>query len=236
MCPRRVKRRRAKRGSVRAPMTDPTRCDRCDKPSGWCVCDRLPTLDARTRVLILQHPQEQDRDLGTASLLLAALPRARRCVGLSWPSLSAALEEEVDPRRWAVLYPSSLRRALSPPELAAEHVLLDRDGAPHGGAPFDGVVALDGSWSQAKALWWRNAWLLKLGRVVLHPKEPSIYGRARKAPRREALSTLESVAEALVANGEPEALRATLRRAFRTMLQRARDSSVVTDAPTGGEP
>ncbi|MEZ4392445.1 MAG: tRNA-uridine aminocarboxypropyltransferase [Polyangiales bacterium] len=213
-------------------MPDQDRCDRCDKPSSWCVCDRLPQQRLRTRVLILQHPQEQDRDLGTASLLLAALPTATKRVGLSWASLASALgEDDVDPKRWAVLYPSSLKRALTPAELAAERVLLDRDGARHAGAPFDGIVALDGSWSQAKAIWWRNAWLLKLGRVVLHPKEPSIYGRLRKAPRREALSTVESVAEALVGNGEAEAIRTDLRRAFRTMLQRARDASANLQEP-----
>jgi DTW domain-containing protein YfiP len=88
----------------------------------------------------------------------------------------------------------------------------------------DGVVALDGTWSQAKSLWWRNPWMLKLGRAIVHPREPSIYGKLRKEPRHDAVSTLESVADALVANGEPEALRADLRRAFRTMVQRARDA------------
>jgi DTW domain-containing protein YfiP len=60
-------------------------------------------------------------------------------------------------------------------------------------------------------------------RLVLHPKEPSIYGKLRKEPRREAVSTLESVADALVFNGEPAAVRDSLRRVFRTMVQRARD-------------
>ena len=58
---------------------------------------------------------------------------------------------------------------------------------------------------------------------MLHPKEPSIYGKLRQEPRREAVSTLESVADALVFNGEPKAVRDSLRRVFRTMVQRARD-------------
>ena len=45
---------------------------------------------------------------------------------------------------------------------------------------LEGIVILDGTWSQAKTLWWRNAWLLKLGRVVVAPHEPSIYGKLRK--------------------------------------------------------
>jgi hypothetical protein len=81
-------------------------------------------------------------------------------------------------------------------------------------------------------LWWRNAWLLKLHRVLLHPAEPTIYGRLRKAPRREWVSTLEAVADAMVGLGEPEATRAELRRLFRTMVQRARDAGVGEEAAT----
>src|SRR4051794_27654522 len=34
---------------------------------------------------------------------------------------------------------------------------------------LEGVVLLDGTWSQAKALWWRNPWMLKCQRVILNP-------------------------------------------------------------------
>lgn len=208
-------------------MSDPdVRCARCDKPTALCVCDRITPQRVRTRVLVVQHPREQDRDIGTAPLLRAALPDACEVrVGLSWASLGHCLgDESVDPKRWAVLYPHSLKKPLPPELVAAPVVLLDRHGDPMpAGTRVEGVVVLDGTWSQAKALWWRNAWMLKLSRLVLHPTEPSIYGRLRREPRREALSTLEAVADVLVANGEPEAVRAELRKAFRTMVQRARD-------------
>ena len=45
-------------------------------------------------------------------------------------------------------------------------------------------MLLDGTWSQAKALWWRNAWMLKCQRVILGPKRPSRYGKLRKEPRQ----------------------------------------------------
>ena len=208
-------------------MSDLTpRCERCDKPQAFCVCDRITERRTRTRVLVLQHPREQDRDLGTVSLLRATLPKDCEVrVGLSWASFQACLgDESADPKRWAVLYPHSLKKALTPELLKLPVVFLDRDGEAVKGARLDGIVALDGTWSQAKSLWWRNPWMLKLGRAIVHPREPSIYGKLRKEPRREAVSTLESVADALVANGEPEALRADLRKTFRTMVQRARDA------------
>lgn len=220
-------------------MTDPDeRCARCDKPKAFCVCDLLTPQRVRTRVLVAQHPREQDRDLGTVPLLRALLPgRLEVRVGLSWASFAHCLgEEDADVRRWAILYPHSLHKALTPAQMKQPVVFLDRHGdAMEPGARLEGVVLLDGTWSQAKALWWRNPWMLKLQRAVLHPKEPSIYGRLRREPRREALSTLESAAEVLVANGEPEAVRAEMRRVFRTMVQRAREFYKERPAPTPEE-
>jgi len=134
---------------------------------------------------------------------------------------------EADPHRWAVIYPTKLAGELPPEARAKEVLLLDRKGHLRGpdARALEGIVVLDGTWSQAKTLWWRNPWLLKLERVVLQPREPSIYGRTRKEPRREYVSTLEAVADVLVALGEPEESRAQLWRVMRTMVQRARDAS-----------
>lgn len=207
--------------------SDAPPCPRCGKPRAICVCDRVVALETRTRVLVLRHPQEDDALLGTAPLLATSLARCAVRTGLSWASLAHALGEgEVDASRWAVVYPTKLDPSV-PAEARAQPVLvLDRRGRLRGGdaPPLEGVVVLDGTWSQAKALWWRNPWLLKLSRVVLSPREPSIYGKSRKEPRREYVSTLEAVADVLPALGEPEETRAQLRRLMRTMVQRARDA------------
>ena len=95
-------------------------------------------------------------------------------VGLSWPSLSKALGRQVDdPSRWAVLYLGSAKVS----DLDTEHeiVAINRKGEiePHQRAilgDIEGIVLLDGTWSQAKALWWRNAWMLKCQRVILGPE------------------------------------------------------------------
>jgi DTW domain-containing protein YfiP len=174
------------------------------------------------RVLVLQHPQEQDVQLGSVPVLARVWSPTVVRVGLSWPSLEGALGEPADPSRWAAVWPGSLPRELTDEERSLPAVRMDRRGGPM--REIDGLLLLDGTWSQAKALWWRNAWLLKLGRMVLHPKEPSIYGRLRKEPRRGFVSTLEAASDGLVAAGEPNEVREALRRAFRTMVQRARDA------------
>ncbi len=111
------------------------------------------------------------------------------------------------PTRGAGACSISARRAASPGRLApaerpaevGEIIALGRGGNP---APatdrllrgLEGIVLLDGTWSQAKTLWWRNPWLLKLQRIVLNPPSPARLGRLRREPRREALSTLEAAA------------------------------------------
>ncbi len=194
-------------------------CDTCHRPTAACVCDRIATYPTKRRVLILQHPQERDALLGSAQILEASLPNAKIVIGLSWPKLAAALgEESVDTKRWAVLFPD--RESLGD---RAE----TRGGTPLDPAALEGIVVLDGTWSKAKTLWWRNPWLNKLNRLSLRPEKPSIYGRMRAEPRREFVSTLESVAGALTLCGENPEIQAGLERVFRTLVQRVRDAGLI---------
>jgi hypothetical protein len=163
--------------------------------------------------------------LGTARLTAAHFRRASVRVGLSWRNLADALGHAADPARWAVLYLGSTKPAGLPPgqPIAA----LNRKGMPFPDqearlAKLAGIILLDGSWSQAKALWWRNPWLLKLTRLVLAPQRPSRYGKLRREARREALSTLEAAALTLShLEGNPEVSSALL-ASFDALLDRYR--------------
>jgi hypothetical protein len=199
-------------------------CLACGTVRALCVCDRIVVHESRVRVCVLQHPFERDTSINSARIVWRTLPASTRVVpGVAWPTWQAALGAGSPRASWAVVYPSQLPRPLRADERSAPFVLMSRQGAPVETASISGLVVLDGTWSQAKSMWWRNPWLLRLSRIVLHPREPSIYGRIRAEPKREYLSTLEAVADALVGLGEPEILRSDLRRAFRTLVQRARD-------------
>jgi len=222
-------------------MTDkPIVCPRCTKPIALCICDRIEPVETRLRIVMLQHPQEDDEILGTAKLVELTLPNAEIRVGLSWASLDHALgKNKLNKDRWAVLAGAKLQVELPDEAKGRPVVVVDRSGRlrdleRHG---LDGIIVLDGTWSQAKTLWWRNAWLLRLPRIVLTPREPSMYGRLRKEPRREYVSTLEAIADVLPALGEPAQLRDNLRRALRTLLQRARDAGQTRSGePRASEP
>lgn len=200
-------------------MTEASICETCKRPQVACVCDRIVAYETQRRVVILQHPQEQDAILGSAQILMASLPKAQIVVGLSWRNLAHALGEEgVDAKRWAVLFPD--REALGDQVTTRRGNVLEA-------SDIDGIVVLDGTWSKAKTLWWRNPWLTKLNRITLSPKQPSIYGKLRIEPRREFVSTLESVTAALTLLGEDAEIEAGLARVFRTMVQRVRDAQII---------
>ncbi len=196
-------------------------CSRCGKPEALCVCAGVEPIDNRVALLILQHPQEQDRELGTARLTTLHLRHAAVKIGLSWSSLTKAVGREVNPKRWAVLYLGAATAAKLPP--GRELTLLDSKGAPLADqdrvfAEIEGIILLDGSWSQAKTLWWRNAWVLKCRRLALNPKQPSRYGKLRREPRREGLSTLEAAALALARLGRQAEIETALTASFSRLL------------------
>jgi DTW domain-containing protein YfiP len=206
-------------------------CPRCQKPVPLCVCDEITPIQSRISLLILQHPQEQDRALGTARLTALHFPGSVLKIGLSWPSLSKALGRPVaDPSRWAVLYLGSAK--VADLETDREIVAIDRKGAIEDNQrailrDIEGIVLLDGTWSQAKALWWRNAWMLKCQRVILGPAQPSRYGQLRREPRRDGLSTIEAAAMLLASLEQRPDIEAALSASFERLLARYREAQSV---------
>ncbi|NGX95172.1 MAG: DTW domain-containing protein [Candidatus Afipia apatlaquensis] len=211
-------------------------CTRCGKPLPLCICDSVTPIRNRIELLILQHPQEQDRALGTARLTAQHFEKVTHKIGLSWPSLSKALGRTVDPQDWAVLYLGSAKVA----DLATDRdvVAIDRKGEIEEHQrqilkDIEGVVLLDGTWSQAKALWWRNAWMLKCRRIILGPSHPSLYGKLRKEPRRDGLSTIEAAGMVLSRLEGRADIETELNATFQRMLTqyRAVQSSMPELAP-----
>jgi DTW domain-containing protein YfiP len=203
-------------------------CPDCRKPVPLCICDSIAPIENRISLLILQHPQEQDRALGTARLLALHFKNAVLKIGLSWPSLSKALGRRVaDPSRLAVLYLGSAK--VADLDTKSEVVAINRKGEVEDNQrailkDIEGIVLLDGTWSQAKALWWRNAWMLKCQRVVLGPAKPSAYGKLRREPRRDGLSTIEAAAMLLAALEKRPDIAATLNASFERMLAKYRQA------------
>ena len=210
-----------------APTAATPDCSHCRKPLPLCVCEDVTPIKNRVELLILQHPQEQDRTLGTARLTAMHFANAVLKIGLSWPSLSKALGRPVaDPSRWAVLYLGSAK--VADLDTTEEVVAINRKGEVEENQRailrgIQGIVLLDGTWSQAKALWWRNAWMLKCQRVILGPARPSRYGKLRREPRRDGLSTIEAAAMILSSLEKRPDIAEALNASFARMLKRYQD-------------
>jgi DTW domain-containing protein len=220
-------------GAPQGSPADPNaECLQCRKPLALCVCDGIEQIENKVSLLILQHPQEQDRDLGTARLAALHFKHALVKIGLSWPSLSKILGRQTDPQRWAILYLGSVKAEAVLP--GREVVVVNKNGnaVEHQDAALrdiEGVILLDGTWSQAKALWWRNGWMLKCKRVVLGPKRPSRYGKLRREPRRDGLSTIEAAGILLARLERKPEIETALNASFERLLARYR----ATRPPSG---
>jgi DTW domain-containing protein YfiP len=215
-------------GAPPASPADPNaECPHCRKPPALCVCEGIPRIDNKISLLILQHPQEQDRELGTARLTALHFKDALLKIGLSWPSLTKILGRSTDPQRWAILYLGSVKADAVLP--GREIVVVNKNGnavdhQDQALREIEGIILLDGTWSQAKALWWRNGWMLKCKRVVLGPKRPSRYGKLRREPRKDGLSTIEAAGMLLARLERKPEIETALNASFERLLARYRET------------
>lgn len=169
------------------------RCKRCLRPTGYCLCALIPQIDSRTRVLILQHPDEVSHALNTARLAALGLVNAQLCVGEVFDDLHTLLNPPGYQAR--LLFPGDAAETLKAYAPDATPMLL---------------VVPDGTWRKARKLLHLNPLLAALPRVTLGSVPASRY-RLRKAPGPEALSTLEAIVHTLQALEAPNAFEALLK-------------------------
>ncbi|GLO55226.1 DTW domain-containing protein [Pseudomonas putida] len=170
------------------------RCERCQRPLDHCLCPLIPSLDSRTRVVLLQHPSESAHALNTARLAALGLVNAELRVGEVFEDLVELLQ--TPGYRPALLFPGEHAQVLTAYGEGDDRPLL--------------LIVPDGTWRKARKLLYLNPLLEALPRVTLGAVAPSRY-RLRKAPEPGALSTLEAVVEALNVMEQPVSFDALLK-------------------------
>ena len=175
-------------------------CSRCLRPVTHCLCPLIPSLDSRTRVLLLQHPSEVNHALNTARLAALGLINAQLVVGEVFEDLATLL---------------------SPPGYQARLLFPGDDAQPlQAYAPSDQPLLLvvpDGTWRKARKLLHLNPLLAALPRVTLAEGAESRY-RLRKAPGPGALSTVEAIVQALEVLEAPASF-APLLKPFEALIE-----------------
>ena len=185
-------------------------CSKCHRDKDECLCAKAPVLENRISVIILQHPQEQYKQLNSAWLTSIMLKNSNVHVGLSWNGFKSVGGESAMPSQWGILFLNSKGKAGDPPVTIQDRkkqIMTDYGF-------LKGIIALDGSWKQAKTLWWRNPWFLKLNRISLNPAHASLRAQTREG----GLSTIEAVAFALDHLGEDKKIGESLRENFRRLI------------------
>ena len=151
-------------------------CYRCFTPIALCYCNELVAVENTTRIYIAQHPKEQFHPLNTARIVERSLTNSCRVVAhtdrLGEALVRAGLSSDA-----AVLYPSADAELLDD----IEPTKFPRE-----------ILILDGTWHQAKTLLRDVPLLAKMRRVRFIRELPSEY-QIRKEPKKEYLSTVESV-------------------------------------------
>ena len=170
------------------------RCERCQRPLDHCLCALIPSLDSRTRVVLLQHPSESSHALNTARLAALGLVNAELRVGEVFEDLGELLNRPG--YRPVLLFPGEVAQVLTAYGDVDNTALL--------------LIVPDGTWRKARKLLYLNPLLDALPKVTLAQVTPSRY-RLRKAPEPGALSTLEAVVQALNVLEQPACFDALLR-------------------------
>ena len=176
------------------------RCDRCQRPVSHCVCAYVPIVSHRTKVLVLQHPDEAKHPLNTARLAVLGLQHAELWVGEHFPQLEAAMASQA--RVW-LLFPESDVAARTPDDAKRETPSM--------------LIVPDGTWRKARQIIRANPILESLPRLSLPPGAPSEY-RVRKASEPAAVATIEAIVRALE-QIEPQQDFHPLLRPFRVLIE-----------------
>jgi DTW domain-containing protein YfiP len=164
------------------------------------LCALIPSLDSRTRVLLLQHPSEVSHALNTARLAALGLNNAELIVGEVFEDLPALLDRPGFRAR--LLFPGDDAQPMQAYADSDEPLLL---------------VVPDGTWRKARKMLHLNPLLAALPRVTLAEGAVSRY-RLRKAPAPGALSTVEAIVQALEALEAPATF-APLLKPFEALIE-----------------
>ncbi|MEI8656885.1 tRNA-uridine aminocarboxypropyltransferase [Vibrio sp. Hal054] len=153
-------------------------CSQCGKARKACICDSIVALDSQVELIILQHPTEEHRPMGTARILSLSLANSRLLVGEDFREHGELNQLLAEPDvEHFVLYPSDVSLSAADVALPIEKKIR--------------IILLDGTWKKAFKMWQLNTQLHHLPCLHL-PEDLKGNYRIRKAPSENALSTVEA--------------------------------------------
>ncbi|WP_192890207.1 tRNA-uridine aminocarboxypropyltransferase [Vibrio bathopelagicus] len=152
-------------------------CRQCSKALKACICQWVMPLESNVELIILQHPSEEHRPMGTARILSLSLKNSVTLVGEDFSENTQLNELLADEQyQHVILYPSEHSVSVESATCPSKKLR---------------VILLDGTWKKAFKMWQVSSNLHALNTVHL-PKDLKGNYRIRKAPSENSLSTVEA--------------------------------------------
>ncbi|XP_071844965.1 tRNA-uridine aminocarboxypropyltransferase 2-like [Apostichopus japonicus] len=194
-------------------------CNKCGRPSNVCLCPFLPAnpIAIKSSVFLVQHPREEKRRVRTDYLVKGCLPK-EKCFVIKGKKFSPKRYPELEAicsnPNTIILFPGPKAVKITDvPELTD-------------GAQGYNLIVVDGTWAQAKGIFWSNSVLHKPLQVQLNDVGPSEFV-IRMQPTYGSLSTVESVALALSVLEKQPSIRETMLTALRGLCGHQLDFGAV---------
>ncbi|MDN3610482.1 tRNA-uridine aminocarboxypropyltransferase [Vibrio ostreicida] len=155
-------------------------CFECGKSLKACICESIQRLTSNVELVILQHPTETNRPMGTARILTLSLPNSHLFKGECFSEHTAFNDLLADNRyQHFVLYPGQSSTSY---DQVAKHVATQKKVR---------IILLDGTWKKAYKIWQLSDNLRNLPLIHLPENIDGNY-RIRKAPNDNSVSTVEA--------------------------------------------
>jgi DTW domain-containing protein len=171
-----------------------SRCPACMFRHEVCMCGWIPRVETRLHLHIVRHSSELRRPTNSARIAALALPNSS-LVDHGLPHVRYDPAPVAGDDVWLLFpegRPSDDRATPAPPPPRAP------------ARPPRVLVVLDGNWGQARRMSKRLPIVRDLPRLAVPPPKPGTL-RLRRPHAPWAMATIEAIARALDALGEPEA-------------------------------
>lgn len=131
----------------------------CRRPQRVCWCSYLPEIPVAIngKIIVLQHPDEEKRNLKTGPMLFHGMASGQCIIyyGKKFPSAKhEGLKDILEEKYTYVLYPGTQSQSIT--RMSDLHPK---------GAPYN-LILIDGTWQQAKSMYFHSPFLHSLPQVL----------------------------------------------------------------------
>ncbi|HVJ64558.1 MAG TPA: tRNA-uridine aminocarboxypropyltransferase [Bdellovibrionota bacterium] len=187
-------------------------CYTCRRPHVGCYCPSVRPFESTPSFLILMHPHEVKKTIGTGRMASQCLSNSTLWVGADFATDPRVATLLADPSVYPVLlYPGPRSQNLSRMAPGERRAVFPSDGR----QPV--VIVLDATWNNAKKMLYHSPNLQKIPRIGFDTPHLSKF-LLRKQPRDECFSSIEAIHHVLELLGDPG--RDHLMEVFEGMVQK----------------